>query len=120
MGTLFAVHNRLGNQLQEKIYQRAVESEFIRTGVRFQREVHVPIIDRNGQQGKYFLDFIVDNTIALELKANPTIYKKDIRQLLAYIAVTKLRLGILANFRTIRITYTRVVNAQFSGYSNNI
>lgn len=112
MSILFDVHNQLGNELQEKIYQRAVENQFLRKGINFNREVYIPIVNHNSQPGKYFLDFVVENKIALELKASPTIYKKDIRQMLAYLSVAKLRLGIIANFRTLRLTYKRIINAQ--------
>lgn len=114
MNVLFTVHNQLGNELQEKIYQRSVADELARQNIAFRREVYVPIVDHNGQQGKCFLDFVIDNSIALELKASPTIYKKDIRQLLAYLAVANLRLGIIANFRTVRLTYKRIVNANWA------
>lgn len=114
MNVLFTVHNQLGNELQEKIYQRSVADELAQRNIVFKREVYIPIIDHNGQQGKCFLDFVIDSSIALELKANPTIYRKDIRQLLVYLAVTNLRLGIIANFRTIRLTYQRVVNARWA------
>lgn len=120
MGVLFSVHNQLGNELQEKIYQRSVANELIQQNIAFKREVYIPIVDHNGQQGKCFLDFVIDRNIALELKANPTIYKKDIRQLLAYLAITNLRLGIIANFRTIRLTYQRVINARWSNRRNDL
>lgn len=114
MSVLFTAHNQLGNELQEKIYQRSVADELTRRNIAFRREAYVPIVDNNGQQGKCFLDFVIDNSIALELKAGPTIYKKDIRQLLAYLAIANLRLGIIANFRTVRLTYKRVINARWA------
>lgn len=111
MGSLFSVHNQLGNDLQEKIYQKAISERLNVLKIPFNREVYMPINDSYGQVGKYYLDFIIDRKIALELKAKPTIYKSDIRQLLAYLAITKLRLDIIANFRTNRLTYRRVINA---------
>ena len=64
--------------------------------------------------GKYFLDFVVDNKIAIELKTLPTLTNSNLRQLLAYLQVAKLKLGILVNFRTRRLTYERVINPNVS------
>lgn len=112
MSVLFDTQNKLGNQLQEKYYQAGIAAGFKARNIPFQREVHVRLNDKHGQIGNYFLDFIIDRKIAVEVKAKPAIYNKDIRQLLAYLSVTHLKLGIIANFRTPRLTYRRVVNAQ--------
>jgi GxxExxY protein len=119
MSVFFSVHNQLGNELQEKYYQRAVEDGLRLKHIPFQTQVYIPIQSRYGQHGNYFLDFIINNKIALELKAQPTIYGKDIRQLLAYLSITKLRLGIIANFRTLRLTYKRLINAQLKSLADD-
>ena len=110
MKLLFGVHNSLGNQLQEKTYQQAFAVRLKEHSLPFQRELYLPIQDKQTQVGKYYLDFVVDSKIAIELKAKPSLTNTDIRQLLAYPQVARLKLGILVNFRTLRPTYKRVVN----------
>lgn len=60
--------------------------------------------------GKYFLDFVVDGKIALEIKTTPMLKQEYFNQLLAYLNSANLKLGIIANFRTERLTYKRLVN----------
>lgn len=114
MGIFFDIHTKLGNELQEKIYQRAIEKRLLEQKIPFIREFHLPIQDGNRFVGKYFLDFVVDNKIAIELKTLPTLTNSNLRQLLAYLQVAKLKLGILVNFRTRRLTYERFINPNVS------
>ena len=110
MGILFRGHRKLGNSYQEKYYQRAIESEFKKGKLSYQREYQVELTYNDEKIGKYFLDFIVENKIALETKTVPFIKEEYIRQVLAYLDAAKLKLGIVANFRTNRLTYKRLIN----------
>lgn len=60
--------------------------------------------------GRYFLDFVVDKKIALEIKTVPFFKKDYVTQVLTYLHSAELKLGIVANFRTERLTYRRLVN----------
>lgn len=111
MGIFFDLHTSLGNELQEKVYQKALEHRLVRERIPFKREYHLPIEDGPKIIGKYFIDFVVDSKIAIELKATSSLTDTHIRQLLAYLQVARLKLGILVNFRTRRLTYKRIVNA---------
>ena len=110
MGILFRVHRRLGNSYQEKYYQRAIEIEFSKEGIPYKREVLVKLDYENESIGRYFLDFVVQGKIALEIKTVPFMSKEYLYQVLAYLNATHLKLGIVANFRTNRLTYKRLVN----------
>lgn len=110
MGVLFKVHRKLGNSYQEKYYQRAVAAGFDKEKISYKREVLVPLAYENKRIGKYFLDFVVEEKIALEIKAVPFLRDEYLNQVLAYLDVANLKLGIIANFRTNRLTYKRLVN----------
>jgi len=110
MGALFNVHNKLGSSYQEKYYQRAIATEFQNQTIPFIREKEIMLGYGNQGIGKYLLDFIIDNKIALEIKTVPFLKDDFIRQLLAYLVSANLKLGIIANFRTQKLTYKRVVN----------
>lgn len=110
MGILFRVHRKLGNSYQEKYYQRAIEADLKSENVPFEREVMVKL-DYNGTGiGKYFLDFVVDGKIALEVKTVSFMKPDYFNQVLAYLESAKLKLGIVANFRSSRLSYKRLVN----------
>lgn len=112
MAVLFDVHRKLGNRLQEKYYQRAVALGLRKAGIPFREQVKVDLKYEGESLGRYFLDFVIDDKMALEIKTRPKVDKESYDQLLAYLAVLKLKLGIIANFRTRRLTYKRLVNAK--------
>jgi len=110
IGILFKIHNKLGAGYQEKYYQRALEKEFTINSIPFKREVLVNLEYNNEYIGKYFIDFVVDEKIALELKTVEFIKKKYIHQVLAYLNSTNLKLGILVNFNCDSLYYKRIIN----------
>lgn len=70
MGILFTVHNELGPLMLEKYYQRAVAKELLSGGLKFTREIPITLYYHGESIGRYFLDFVVEDKIILELKAN--------------------------------------------------
>ncbi len=111
IGILFDIHNELGNEYQEKYYQRAVEESFKANGLKFERELLVDLKYNGKKIGKYFLDFLVDGKVILEIKAVPMLRPIHFRQVLAYLKASGLELGILANFRPESLIFERVLNS---------
>ncbi len=115
VGILFSVHNELGNRYQEKYYQRAVEKALTTNNLSFKREL-VTDLEYNGEKiGKYFLDFLIEDKIILELKTVRRLNPKDFSQVLGYLRANNLKLGILVNLRTERLSYKRILNSNYSG-----
>ncbi len=113
VGILFDVHTQLGNRYQEKYYQRAVEEALLEKELIFKKEISVDLKYNDKTIGKYYLDFLIDNKIILELKAVPNFVPKDFKQVLGYLKAKNLALGILANFQTDSLTYKRIINSKF-------
>lgn len=109
IGVLYRVYNALSYGYQEKYYQRAVAQELAEIDLPFVREVHVPISFKGRIIGRYFIDFVIDNKIALELKVANEFYEQHMNQVLAYLRSGQLRLGILACFGTKGVTYRRLI-----------
>lgn len=114
MGILFSVHGQLGNRYQEKYYQRAVEQALIESAMGYKREIAIDLIYNKKKIGKYFLDFLIEDSIVLEIKAVPSLKPKDFSQVLAYFTAHNIELGILANFRTDRLSYKRILNSRYT------
>lgn len=110
MAIVFSVHNQLGRNLQEKQYQKAVEQLLKEQDIPYKKELNSTLTFHGVPIGQYFLDFLIDNSIVLELKTKPALETSDIRQVLMYLKSTGLSLGILVNFRTNRVTYRRIIN----------
>lgn len=111
VGILFKIHSDLGNRYQEKYYQRAVEVSLKRQHIPYKKELPVPLSFENHKIGKYFLDFLIDEKVILELKTVAFFHRKDFQQVSAYLKAKHLKLGILANFKTPSLTYKRILNS---------
>ena len=112
MGILFEVHTDLGGRYQEKYYQRAVETALKHEGLEFEREIEADLSFQGEKIGKYRLDFLIEKRVVLELKTVPFFDREDYRQVRAYLKATGLRLGIIANFRSPRLQYKRILNSE--------
>ncbi|MFH1236196.1 MAG: GxxExxY protein [Parcubacteria group bacterium] len=110
IGVLFEVYNEIGYGYQEKHYQRAVACRFRSMRLPFTEQVRVRIKFDKERIGHYFLDFLVDQKIILELKRGNYFSTKDIEQVYAYLRATKLQLGIIANITSSGIIYKRILN----------
>ena len=69
IGCAMKVHNTLGNGFQEVIYQRALAIEMENQGLGFQREMEMTIFYEGIDIGTRRVDFFVEDTIMVELKA---------------------------------------------------
>lgn len=97
-GVLFEVYNNLGGGYQEKYYQRAIAKELENQGIKFVEQVKVPLIFKEELIGRYFLDFLIEDKIVLEIKVSEKFFDRDIKQVLGYLNSANIKLGILANF----------------------
>ena len=110
MGLLFKIHNKLGSFYQEKCYQKAIEMELKRADINFEKEKIVDIVYNQNTIGKYFLDFVIENKIVLEVKTDEFFRKKYLEQVLTYLNSTNLKLAIIVNFKKPKLFYKRIVN----------
>lgn len=93
------VHSTLGPGLREGIYEECLCHELLKAGLPFRRQVHVPIRYSGYQLSTRFrLDFLVDETAIVEVKALEMVLPVHQAQLLTYLRVTGMRLGLLMNF----------------------
>lgn len=114
MGALFTVQNTLGPNHPEKHYQKAIEIELQKLGIPFEREKYISLGYQGTQIGKYFLDFLIDKKIALETKTIDFFTRREWRQVRDYLDAENLKLAILVNFSTPKLTYRRILNSRIS------
>ena len=98
IGCSMKVHNKLGNGFQELIYQRALAVEFEKQGIRFEREVEMPIFYEEHNIGSRRADFLVQESVLVELKAQIQLEDVHLAQGLNYLVAYKLEKGLLINF----------------------
>jgi GxxExxY protein len=110
MEAVYEVHNQLGPGFGEEIYERALSIELESIGIPFDPQKSITISFKGKPVGTYRLDFLIDGKIILELKAVANLSDLFKQQLTSYLKATDLRLGILVNFGTRRVEYTRIAN----------
>lgn len=110
IGILFDVYNKLGYGYQEKYYQKAISSRLKECGLTFKEQVPIKIEFSDKEIGRYFLDFMIEDKIILEIKKLDKFFRKDIDQTYAYLKATSLELGILANFTKKGVQFKRIIN----------
>ena len=101
IGCCIAVHRELGPGRRERIYSRAVAIELAAAEIAFEREKKYPVIYRGQLLCDQHLDFVVANTIVLEVKSVEQFAAIHHTQIVNYMRIAKLQVGLLINFNTI-------------------
>lgn len=98
IGCAQRVHAFLGNGFQEIIYKRALAIEMRKADLFFQRELEIPIFYHDEEIGSRRVDFLVESSVLVELKALIQMEDVHLAQGLNYLVAFKLDLGLLINF----------------------
>lgn len=110
VGACMEVHRELGFGFKEIIYKDALEIEFKSLEIPYQRE-KLYKIEYKGKvlPRRYPPDFVVYDSIILEIKAMPMIINNFVLQTRNYLKASGIRLGIIVNFGESSLKYKRVV-----------
>jgi GxxExxY protein len=99
IGCAIEVHRVLGPGLLESIYETCLAHEFTSTQIRFRRQVVVPVVYKDLQlEGQYRIDFVVEDTLLIELKSVEHVLPVHKAQVLSYMRLANLYQGLLMNF----------------------
>ncbi len=110
IGLCIEVHRMLGKGHSEVVYKDALEYEFSINQIPFSREKSYKIKYKDIILSRgYNADFVVYDKIILELKAIESLTKSHVRQTLNYLDASKLKLGLLVNFREASLAHRRVL-----------
>jgi len=112
IGSAMKVHSFLGSGFQEKIYQRALAIEMSTQNLSFKEEMTMSIYYQETKIGYRRVDFFVEDTIMLELKAVIELTDAHLAQAINYLEAYKLPVGLLINFGSRSLTYKRVYNTK--------
>jgi GxxExxY protein len=112
VGLLYKVFKDLGAGLQEKHYQKAIKLILQKENIQFLEQVRVELELYGCSIGRYYIDFVIDQKIVLEIKARPTFYRSDIHQVLSYLKQSGLKLGLLAKFGKDGVKVKRVLKGK--------
>ena len=110
IGICTEVHTILGKGHSEIIYGDALEYEFKKNKIPYNREVKFNITYKEIiLPHHYFSDFVIFDEIILEIKAIQQLSSSEIKQTLNYLAASKNKLGLLVNFGEDSLKYKRII-----------
>lgn len=109
----FKIHRELGPGLFESVYEEILEYEFIKMGLTVKRQQAVAVFwDGLKMDIGFRADLIVEDKIIIEIKSVKKIEGMHQKQLLTYLRLTDLKLGLLINFNEalLKTGIQRIVN----------
>jgi GxxExxY protein len=110
IGKCMEVHNNLGPGFLEIVYKEALEYEFRKSGIPFEREVKYSVKYKDIElPHSFFADFVVFEDIILEVKAVSGIVDVFVAQTINYLKVSGNRIGLIVNFGENRLATKRLI-----------
>jgi GxxExxY protein len=109
IGAAFEVHRVLGYGFLEKVYQRAMQVELVKRGLRAQLEHEITVRYKGVIVGDYKADIFVEDAVMVELKTTKTYNSEDEPQLLNELKATGTKVGLLINFGRKKVEFKRMV-----------
>jgi len=109
VGTAIEVLNEIGHGFHEKPYENALVVEFGIRGIPFRQQPSFDIMYKGRKIGEYIPDLIVFDSIAVDTKVIETITDRERGQILNYLKVSGLRVGVILNFAKARLEWERLV-----------
>ena len=112
-GCIFNVYNKLGPGLFESVYEAALCYELDKAGLKFTRQQDLPVYyDAIVLDVAFRIDIFVENRIVIEIKSVEEFSKVHYKQIITYLKLLNVPIGILVNFNTdsIKENIKRIVN----------
>jgi GxxExxY protein len=108
IGSAMEVHRDLRNGLDEKLYENALCIEFADQGIYFdQQKVHT-VFYKNRPIGNLIPDLIVDHSVIVDTKVVEAFNDAHISQMIGYLKITGLKVGLLINFKHASLKVKRI------------
>jgi GxxExxY protein len=109
----FKIHTKLGPGLLESVYEAVLAYELGKRGLRVERQKGVPVVYEEVRLDEGFrADLVVEGKVIIELKSVEAVAPVHKKQVLTYLRLSNLKLGLLINFgeELIRDGISRIVN----------
>lgn len=109
IGAAMAVLNELGPGLDERLYERALVIELRKRGHQADSQKSFPVHYSGELIGTLIPDMIVDGLVIADPKVVEAFNETHFRQMIGYLAITKLQLALLLNFKHAKLEWKRIV-----------
>ena len=105
----YRISNTLGSGFLEKVYENAMAVEFRHAGLEYAQQPPFLVRYRQEVVGEYIPDFVVADTLVVEIKALDALSRIHHAQCVNYLRATNLKLALLLNFGRPRLEIKRLV-----------
>lgn len=109
VGCAIEVLNELGHGLHEKPYENSLVVEFRRRNIPFAQQRQFDVLYKQVKVGEYIPDLITFDAVIVDAKVIPEITDHERGQMLNYLKVTGLRVGVILNFAKPKLEWERIV-----------
>ena len=109
VGCAFEVLNELGNGLLEKPYENAMTVEFRLRNIPFSQQKNFPVVYKTIKVGEYIPDLIAFESVIVDTKVIQQISDIERAQMLNYLKITKLKVGLIINFQKPKLEWERII-----------
>jgi len=109
IGFAFDVLNEVGHGLNEKIYENSMIVLFKQNAIAYDQQRSFPVCFRSVQVGEVIPDLIAFASVIVDAKVIDRITDHERGQMLNYLRITKLRVGLILNFKHARLEWERIV-----------
>ena len=104
IGCAIEVHKHLGPGLLESVYESALCVEFNVRLLPFRRQIGIPLYYKGELISEHRPDLIVANQVIVEIKSVDRLAPIHVAQMLTYLRVASLRVGLILNFNDLTMT----------------
>jgi GxxExxY protein len=108
-GCAMRVHREIGPGLREKTYERGVCVDFRHVGISFSQQTVFPVFYRGEKIDEYIPDLLVEGRVVVDLKCIAAITDIERGQMLTYLRITGLKVGVIINFSNSSLEWERIV-----------
>lgn len=114
IGEAIYVHSQLGPGLLESVYEECLIHRLIKKGLEIERQKAIPLVFEEVKlECGFRCDVLVESKLIIEIKAVEALNDIHLAQVLTYLKLTKVKLGLLLNFNVLKLKdgIKRVVNS---------
>jgi GxxExxY protein len=101
--------NEVGHGFHEKPYENALVVEFARRGIQTEQQRNYDILYKGHKIGLYIPDLIAFNSVIVDAKVIDHITDMERGQMLNYLRISKMRVGVILNFKRPKLEWERIV-----------
>ena len=104
IGAAIEVHKQLGPGLLESTYETCLAYELKQLGLDFKQQIALPVVYKEVKlDAGYRIDLLIENKVIVEIKSVEALADIHTAQLLTYLKLKDLKLGLLINFNSVRV-----------------